>query len=78
MTIKELEILISNDYLMDMLVYARCQFSDLGVVMHIAELRFERSKLFDTLKDIKREVDEISPVYQAKCIYRKGYNDIKM
>ncbi len=78
MTIKEIEILISNDYLMDMLVYARCQLCDLGISMHIADLRFERCKLFDTLKDIKREVDEISPAYQARCTYRKGYNDIKL
>lgn len=74
MTIKELEILISNDSLLDMLIYARCQLNDLGVSMNIAELKFDRSKLFNTLKAIKTEIDNTSPNFVAKCVYRRGQN----
>lgn len=72
MTIKELEILISNDSLLDMLIYARCQLNDLGVGMNITELKYDRSKLYNTLRAIKTEIDNTSPNFVAKCIYRRG------
>ena len=72
MTIKELEILISNDELLDLLIYARCQLDNLGTGMNIAQFKYDRSKLFNTLKNIKTEIDEISPSFTAKCVYRRG------
>lgn len=72
MTVKELEILITNDELLDMLIYARCQLNNLGVSMGIPAIRYDRSKLFNTLKSIKTEVESISPHFVAKCVYRRG------
>lgn len=71
MTIKELEIIASSDDLLDMLIYARCQFDNIGTGMNIAQFKYDRNKLFHTLKEIKTEVDKIAPDYEAKCIYRR-------
>ena len=74
MTIKEIEILIANDYLMDMLVYARCQLNDLGVSFNLPDLRFERSKLFSTLKNIQDEVSKLNPTYNQISVFRREYH----
>ena len=73
MTIKEIEILIANDYLMDMLVYARCQLNDLGGAFNLPDLRFERSSLFSTLKNIQTEVEKLNKVYEPVSVYRREY-----
>lgn len=71
MTIKELEILSASDALIDLIVYARCQLLDLDRKLNIPDLRCEHSKLHDTYKSIKDEIDRISPNYKPKCIYRR-------
>lgn len=73
MTIKEIEILIANDYLLDMLVYARCQLYDLGGAFNLPDLRFERSSLFSTLKNIQTEVEKLNKVYEPVSVYRREY-----
>ena len=78
MTIKEIEILITYDYLMDMLVYARCQLNDLGTSMKISDLCFERSRLFQSLDSIKTEVEKINPTFEPVCVYRRGAKNIKL
>lgn len=72
MTIKELEIIISHDNLIDLLIYARCQLCDLGVAMHISDLHFRRYKLYDTLNSLREEIDKIKPNYKTKCVYKKN------
>jgi hypothetical protein len=71
MTIKDLEILISDDDLLDMLIYARCILSDFGRQNNVPALQYERSRLYNTLQQIKKEIDNISPSYKTKCVYRR-------
>ena len=72
MTIKEIEILASSDLLMDMLVYARCQIHDLGSKFNLPDLRYEHTRLYDTLKSIQTEVKSQAPLYEPKYLYRAG------
>ena len=71
MTIKELEIIISDDDLLDMLIYARCQLSNFGREHGLPELQYDRSKLYNTLYQLKNEVDKISPSYKPICVFKR-------
>lgn len=71
MTIKELEILASDENLLDLLTFARCQLLNLHYTQGIPQYRNDQSLVRDTLYEIRDTVEKKKPNFECQARYRR-------